>query len=586
MDRAITYVGESVYETLFSKPDQNTMVALAKVSAALFGTSNAVCSGLACTPTGPASMQVQIGAGEIYQLTTLETTVCGTLPQDTAHNVVKQGIQLDTFTTTNGALAAPGSAGQSIAYLIEAQYADSDVSLDPSTGNTPVVLQFYNSSNPTSPWSGPGGLGGTSNTYRKGVVSLQIKAGAAATTGSQVTPTPDAGWVGLWVVTVANGQATITAGNIAQYAGAPILPSSLLASIQSGNLSYAVATGTANAHVVALTPALTQRVDGMVIRYKAPAANTAALTLNDGLGAVAVVGGAHAALQGGETATNGDVWVQWNSSIGGGSYVMLDSTGGALQIAPATASQHAVQLGQVGHGQCRLSVTNGTTLTLSPYNGNNLNINSVPRQVPLVGVTGSNGGLSASTLYYVYASWTGAAIQLNFSTTGHSTASNGVEIKTGDGTQTLVGMIYANASSQFTDSATARYCLNWFNRRSLQGSYSNGSTTNFSNTGAAAEISTTFRIGLLCWADEATWSQSDGNVSNSGINDTRIQEWMDGAPNGPLVDVYSSVSNAQAAYVSSGLTLLSEGLHTATLAGNVTAGTASVTLNHKVLIRG
>jgi hypothetical protein len=52
-------------------------------------------------------------------------------------------------------------------------------------------------------------------------------------------------------------------------------------------------------------------------------------------------------LQGGETAVNGDVWLQWNSSIGGGSYVLIDSTGGAVQVAPATQSQHAPQMGQV-----------------------------------------------------------------------------------------------------------------------------------------------------------------------------------------------------------------------------------------------
>jgi hypothetical protein len=116
--------------------------------------------------------------------------------------------------------------------------------------------------------------------------------------------------------------------------------------IQQSGL-YAVATGTANAHVAAFSPPITTRTDGMVLRYKAPAANTGALTFNDGLGAVAVVGAAHAALQGGETAVNGDVWLQWNSSIGGGSYVLIDSTGGAVQVAPATQSQHAPQMGQV-----------------------------------------------------------------------------------------------------------------------------------------------------------------------------------------------------------------------------------------------
>ena len=39
---------------------------------------------------------------------------------------------------------------------------------------------------------------------------VQVKAGAAATTGSQVTPTVDAGFTAMFVVTVAYGQTTIT----------------------------------------------------------------------------------------------------------------------------------------------------------------------------------------------------------------------------------------------------------------------------------------------------------------------------------------------------------------------------------------
>lgn len=334
-DRVIVYSGAIPLETDVLRTNKYAMMAVAKLAAAMLGTSTVV-NGLACIPTAPAGLTVNVNAGEIYSLVNVDSTAYSSVAADTAHQIMKQGVSLDVV---NLSCPAPATGGQSINYLIQATYQDSD------TDN--VALPYYNASNPTQAWSGPNNTGTAQSTTRKGIVVLSAKAGTAATTGSQVTPAPDAGYTGLWVVTVANGQTQITAGNITQYAGAPILPSSLLSSIQNGNLSYAVATGTANAHVVALTPALTARVDGMVIRYKAPAANTGALTLNDGLGAVSVVGGAQAALQGGETAINGDVWVQWNSSVGGGSYVMLDSSGGALQIAPATASQHAVQLGQV-----------------------------------------------------------------------------------------------------------------------------------------------------------------------------------------------------------------------------------------------
>ncbi|APD38432.1 hypothetical protein BK015_25095 [Burkholderia pseudomallei] len=245
-----------VYEWLFSAQAQNNMTAMAKVCAALFGTGG-IANGLPCTPTSPATMTVQIGAGEIYQMENLEATACGTLPADTSHTILKQGIQLGTYTTAT--FAAPGSSGQSINYLIEAQYQDSDISLDPTTGVAPVVLQFYNSSNPATPWSGPNNSGATSNTFRDGVIAYQIKSGVAATTGSQVTPSPDTGWIGLWVVTVAYGQSTIVAGNIAQYSGAPILSADLLTQIGarallagSSTQTFSVANATAAAHAVNL----------------------------------------------------------------------------------------------------------------------------------------------------------------------------------------------------------------------------------------------------------------------------------------------------------------------------------------------
>ena len=56
---------------------------------------------------------------------------------------------------------------------------------------------------------------------------------------------------------------------------------------QSGN--YAADTGTANAYVVALSPALTQHNLGMPIRVKFANANTGASTFNDGAGALQLV---------------------------------------------------------------------------------------------------------------------------------------------------------------------------------------------------------------------------------------------------------------------------------------------------------
>ncbi|CAG9244902.1 gp53-like domain-containing protein [Paraburkholderia caribensis] len=333
MKRQTVYVGAVPLESDILQSNKNAFVAVGHVLQDMLGTST-LFSGLGCVPTGPAGMTVNVNPGRAYSLQATDTGPWSSLLAD-ATPLMKQGILL---AAQNFACPAPGTAGFSINYLIQGAFQEVD------TGST--VLPYYNAANPAQAFNGPNGTGTSQTTARDNTVQLQLKAGVAATTGSQVTPTPDAGFTGLWVVTVAFGQVTITSTSIAQYAGAPFLPASLLAMIQQGSANYAVATGTANAHVAAFQPPITARVDGMVLRYKAPAANTGALTFNDGLGAVAVVGAAHSALQGSETATNGDVWLQWNSSIGGGSYVMLDSTGGALQVATATQPGHAVQLGQ------------------------------------------------------------------------------------------------------------------------------------------------------------------------------------------------------------------------------------------------
>ncbi|SDR37739.1 hypothetical protein SAMN05443245_5260 [Paraburkholderia fungorum] len=345
MRRIETYVGQQVYEWAFSAPSQYAMTAMAKVCAAMMGTSGTI-NGLACTPTSPATMTVQIGAGELYQNAPLEATACGTLPADTSHTILKQGIQLNTYTTST--FAAPTTSGQSINYLIEAQYQDSDISLDPTTGNTPVVLQFYNANTPASPWSGPNNSGATSNTFRDGIVAYQIKAGVAATTGSQATPSPDTGWIGLWVVTVPFGATSLTSSNISQYSAAPILPTGMLQSIMSGNLAYGVDGGSANTIQASFPIPVTTVTENMDLWVKIKAANTGATTFTPNPGTISaspVVGAAHAALQGGELVASGRANLIWRQDIT--SWVLVECTGAAIQVAPATQSAHAVQFSQI-----------------------------------------------------------------------------------------------------------------------------------------------------------------------------------------------------------------------------------------------
>jgi hypothetical protein len=211
MDRNLVYPGSIPLDTDLLSTNRNAMIAIGYLAQAVLGT-NTIVDGLDCAPTAPASLTVTVGPGSITQLSVVDALAYGSLPADMTDPLVKMGINLSPTTFT---LAAPLTSGQSINYLIEAALQESDT--------TPVVLPYYNAANPAQPYSGLADTGVAQNTLRIQRVQLQLKGGAAANTGSQLTLPVDNGYVGLYVITLAYGQTTIGSGSIAQYAAAPFL---------------------------------------------------------------------------------------------------------------------------------------------------------------------------------------------------------------------------------------------------------------------------------------------------------------------------------------------------------------------------
>ncbi len=212
MDRNIVYPGSIPLDTDLLSINRNAMVALGYLAQAVLGT-NTIVDGLACSPTVPASLTVTIGSGSIASLQYVDAIAYGSLPADNSDTLVKIGINL---TPTSFTLTPPATPGQSINYLIEALFQESDVD--------PIVLPYYNAANPAQPYSGPSNSGVSQNTQRTQRVGLQLKAGTPANTGSQITPAVDpGGWVGLYAITVNYGQSAITATNISQIANAPFI---------------------------------------------------------------------------------------------------------------------------------------------------------------------------------------------------------------------------------------------------------------------------------------------------------------------------------------------------------------------------
>lgn len=222
--RQIVYPGSIPQDTDLLLTNRHAMAGLGYLALDLLG-AGTVATGLACTPTAPATLAVQIAPGRLYSLQNIDSTAYGSLAADTTHQILKQGVWPDAATI---ACAAPSTFGFSINYLIQAAYQDSDTNA--------TVLPYYNSANPAVPFSGPNNLGAAQATQRKGVIAINAKPGTPATTGTQTTPAADTGFVALYVVTVANGQSAITSGNIVQSGAAPFLNTGLRKS--GGCLAY------------------------------------------------------------------------------------------------------------------------------------------------------------------------------------------------------------------------------------------------------------------------------------------------------------------------------------------------------------
>jgi hypothetical protein len=211
MDRNIVYPGSIPLDTDLLSINRNAMVGLGYLAQAVLGQST-IADGLACSPTSPASLAVTVGPGCLTQLTVLDTLSYGSLPADTIDPLVKMGINISS---TSFSLVTPTTSGQSTNYLIEASFLESDVN--------PVVLPYYNAANPAQPYSGPANSGVSQNTQRIQRVQLELKAGAPALTGQQQTPPVDAGWFGLYTISVSYGQTQVIASNIALSPSAPFI---------------------------------------------------------------------------------------------------------------------------------------------------------------------------------------------------------------------------------------------------------------------------------------------------------------------------------------------------------------------------
>jgi hypothetical protein len=90
LDTSLFYDNEILQATDLLNLGKFAMVGQAFQNSAMLGTSTVV-AGLSCVPTGPASLQVVVSEGSIYQMDEAEATADGDLGTD-ANVIMKQGI--------------------------------------------------------------------------------------------------------------------------------------------------------------------------------------------------------------------------------------------------------------------------------------------------------------------------------------------------------------------------------------------------------------------------------------------------------------------------------------------------------------
>lgn len=283
MDRVIVQVGALPQDTDILNTNLFALINDGFKNQALLGAATVV-AGLAVTPTTPtASLQVNVATGVIFQMDEIDASAYGSLGTNTS-NIMKQGI-LSTAQVLS--ITPPSTSGFSQVFLVEAILNDVDGGQE--------VESYYNSANPSQPFSGPANSGSSNFTIRQCKCVVALKAGTPASTGTQVAPTVDAGFVPLFTITVANGQTQITSGNIVQVPSAPFFPTipQIPYQVQQGTYTYAgTDTGTANNYVIAFAagqPIPAAYNVGMEVEFKALNASTGASQINvNGLGNVTI----------------------------------------------------------------------------------------------------------------------------------------------------------------------------------------------------------------------------------------------------------------------------------------------------------
>ena len=180
-----------------------------------------------------------------------------------------------------------------------------------------------------------------------------------------------------------------------------------------------------------------------------------------------------------------------------------------------------------------------TSVTLQGSGGGYLWINGTNYSVG-AGVTKSLGTLTTTTVYNVYAFWTGSVIDLEFSTTAYTANANGIPQKNGDATRTLVGRIRTNSTTTTYNTASDAGVVTYWNRK--RRSVTASIQTN-QNTTSGTDVSVLNGPTFISWAIDATDFVATATSSNT----------LDGALNFATIYVNGAAVSATTIFAVSGV---------------------------------
>jgi len=251
----------------------------------------------------------------------------------------------------------------------------------------------------------------------------------------------------------------------------------------------------------------------------------------------------------------------------------IGPTGATGPTGPAGPAGPTGPAGALYISGCRFTFLDATHCILNPSKGDAIRIQGSVYSVPAAGVQISTAGLSASTLYYVYAYISGGAIALEASATGHATDTTtgnvGTEIKSGDASRSLVGMVRTNASTQFVSSPQNRSVRSWFNRTASNLlSPQLGSNVAIS-TSSITEISSNFQLWFIAWSGETVSWQATAQYFASTAAAINLYLWLDSVAFGTSAAVTADSSTRVLPFGGPAVAgSVTEGFHIATLAAN------------------